>query len=150
MSNLNFSINGKSINPTLFKGQSRNFTLLVDEPEELGGKDISANPVEFLLAGYAGCLNVVFNLVAKERNIQIHKLHIHINGDINPAKFLGLSKDARAGFIGLNVHIDLATNATAAAEQELINEVKERCPINDNLTNPTPVTYYINTVASLN
>ena len=150
MSNLNFSINGKSINPTLFKGQSRNFTLLVDEPEELGGKDISANPVEFLLAGYAGCLNVVFHVVAKEKNIQIQKLHIHINGDINPAKFLGFSKEGRAGFLGLNVHIDLVTNAPDEVEQQLIGEVKERCPINDNLTNPTPVNYFFNTVTNLN
>jgi uncharacterized OsmC-like protein len=70
MSTLNFSINGKSINSTLYQGQSRKFTLNVDEPETLGGNDISANPVEYLLAGYAGCLNVVFNLVAKEKTLQ--------------------------------------------------------------------------------
>lgn len=150
MSNLNFSINGKSISPTLYKGQTRNFTLTVDEPEELGGKDISANPVEYLLAGYAGCLNVVFNLVAKEKNIQIKRLHININGDINPGKFLGTTKEGRAGFLSLNVHIELDTDAHGDTEQELIREVKERCPINDNLTNPTPVNYFIKTKATLN
>lgn len=150
MSNLNFSINGKSLSPTLYKGQSREFTFTVDEPEALGGRDISANPVEYLLAGYAGCLNVVFNLVAKELDITIHELKISINGDINPGKFLGLSKEGRAGFLSLNVHIELNTDSNEQKVDQLISSVKERCPINDNLSNPTPVNYFITTNAILN
>jgi uncharacterized OsmC-like protein len=150
MSTLNFSINGKKITATMYQGQSRQFTLNVDEPEALGGKDISANPVEYLLAGYAGCLNVVFNLVAKERNIEIKELKININGDINPAKFLGFSDSGRAGFISLNVHIEIDTDSGEIEVDNLIETVKKRCPINDNLSNPTPINYFITKKASLN
>ena len=49
MSNLNFSINGKSIRPTLYEGKTIQFTIAVDEPETLGGKDSFPNPVEYSL-----------------------------------------------------------------------------------------------------
>lgn len=141
---LNFSINGKSVGFTKYSGVSRGFELVVDEPEVLGGENSAANPVEYLLAGYAGCLNVVFNIVAKELSININKLEINIDGNINPAKFLGLSNEERAGFKSLNVNISLETDASAENEQFLIQKVKERCPVNDNLTNVTPVTYNFN------
>lgn len=151
MSNLNFSINGKSINATKYIGKARQFNITVDEPEALGGKDEAPNPVEYILAGYAGCLNVVFHVVAKELNIQIKTLKININGDINPEKFLGISDKERAGFQSLNVHVELETDAE---KQELVNElitkVKERCPVNDNLANPTPINYFFTQPIFLN
>ena len=141
---LNFKVNGKNIGLTKYQGYARNFELIVDEPEILGGEDSAANPVEYLLAGYAGCLNVVFGIVAKELNIEIKNLEINIDGDINPAKFLGLSNEERAGFKSLNVEIKLSTNVDKQKESLLIETVKGRCPINDNLSNPTPINYNYN------
>lgn len=145
MSISNFSINGTSINSTLYKGTSRQFNFLVDEPNELGGQDLAANPVEYLLAGYAGCLNVVINLVAKELGIKLYDFKININGNIDAAKFLGHSEDGRAGFQSLDVDIDFITNATQESVDFLLKNVKQRCPINDNLSNKTPINYHINT-----
>jgi uncharacterized OsmC-like protein len=141
---LNFSVNGKSIGHTKYQGFARNFELIVDEPPVLGGEDSAANPVEYLLAGYAGCLNVVFGIVAKELSINIKELHINIDGDINPAKFLGLSDEERAGFKSLNVNIVLETDSDKEKEALLVQTVKNRCPINDNLSNPTPISYQLN------
>ena len=45
--------------------------LIVDEPEALNGTDEDANPVEYILAGFAGCVNVVGHLVAKELGFKI-------------------------------------------------------------------------------
>lgn len=141
---LNFKVNGKNIGLTKYQGYARNFELIVDEPELLGGEDSAANPVEYLLAGYAGCLNVVFGIVAKELNIEIKSLEINIDGDINPAKFLGISNEERAGFKSINVDINLITNSDKSGDKLLIETVKNRCPINDNLSNPTPINYQYN------
>jgi uncharacterized OsmC-like protein len=116
----------------------------VDEPNELGGQDLAANPVEYLLAGYAGCLNVVINLVAKELGVKLYDFKININGNIDAAKFLGHSDDGRAGFQSLDVNIDFVTNATQESVNFLLKNVKQRCPINDNLSNKTPIHYHIN------
>jgi uncharacterized OsmC-like protein len=110
MSKLNFSISGTSITATRYDGKARQFSLVVDEPEELGGQDSAPNPVEYLLAAYAGCINVVIHLVAKELQVAVSNIKIDINGDINPGRLLGLSQADRAGFESLNVDIDLDTD----------------------------------------
>lgn len=144
---LNFKINGRSVGATKYSGLARGFELVVDEPEALGGENSAPNPVEYILAGYAGCLNVVFHVVARELGITINKLAIDIDGDLNPARFMGLSKDERAGFKSLSVNIELETDSTPEQESLLINSAKDRCPVNDNLSNPTPVNYSINNIA---
>lgn len=141
---LNFSVNGKRVGATKYQGLARSFEFIVDEPEMLGGEDSAANPVEYLLAGYAGCLNVVFGIVARELKVEIKSLDINIDGDINPEKFLGISDNERTGFKSINVNIELRTNADKATEALLIEKVKSRCPINDNLANPTPIQYTFN------
>lgn len=139
MSNLQFSINGKGINATKFTGLSRQFEFTIDEPAALGGADEGANPVEFILAGYAGCLNVVVNLIAKELNIPVSNLKINIVGNLNPAKFLGLDNTERAGFKNIQVSIELDSPADETQINLLLKTVEERCPVNDNLSNPTAI-----------
>ena len=141
MEDLIFSICGKSVTPTRFEGKVRQFSIVVDEPENFGGKDSAPTPVEYILAGYAGCLNVVVNMIAKEMNIAIQHLEINITGTINPDKLFGISDKERAGFRSLNIHLDMKSDASKELLQKLLSQVKERCPVNDNLTNTTPVNY---------
>ena len=81
MSDLKFSIAGESSSATQFIGKTRQFTLVVDEPESLGGTDQDANPVEYILAGFAGCANVIGHVVAKELGFTIKKLKIEVSGE---------------------------------------------------------------------
>lgn len=150
MSNLNFSVKGVSLSATKFENKARNFSFIVDEPPSLGGKDEGPNPVEYFLGSYAGCLNVVINLVAQELKVKVKKLEIEVNGDIDPAKFTGSTYFNRAGFQSLNVAIKLETDANEAKNAEIITKAKERCPINDNISNPTQINYKITTRAALN
>ena len=150
MSLLNFNVSGTSESPTRLNTQVRNFRLIIDEPETLGGEDQGANPVEYILAGYAGCLNVVIHLVAKEKGIAIHQLKFDIHGDVNPEKLLGLSQQDRAGFKTIHVGIEVDSDATESQVAELIREAKGRCPVNDTLSNPTPVSYSVNQKAIVN
>ncbi len=143
MSKLNFSISGNSITATRYDGKARHFNLTVDEPEEFGGKDVAPNPVEYLLAAYAGCINVVIHLVAKELQVTVNNISININGDINPDRLFGLLTVDRAGFESLNVDIDLDSDASREVIDTLFEQVKDRCPLNDNLSNSTPLNYNI-------
>ncbi len=43
----------------------------------------------------------------------------------------------------LNVQFKIDSDAEVDVIQNLINQVKERCPVNDNLANPTPIFYFI-------
>jgi uncharacterized OsmC-like protein len=143
MSKLNFAVTGNSTTQTKYEGNARHFKITVDEPQALGGNDEAPNPVEYILAGYAGCLNVVIHLVARELDIKINSLKIDISGEIDPARLFGTSFDNRAGFLSLQVEIDLDSDADEISQDMLFKQVKERCPVNDNLSNSTPIEYSI-------
>lgn len=139
MSNLNFSLSGQNENATKFVAKTRNFQLIIDEPKALGGTDHAPNPVEFLLAAYAGCLNVMGHIVANELGIELKSLKIDLDGDLNPAKVFGQPSDDRAGYQNINVNLIPETNADETTLAKWLEIIESRCPVNDNLVNPTPV-----------
>ncbi len=139
MSDLSFNVKGESTSPAQFIAKTRNFKLIIDEPEDLGGSNEGANPVEYILAGLAGCLNVVGHLVAKELNFEIKKLKIEVTGNLNPDRLFGVSNKERAGFKAIKLNLIPDTEASITTLAKWLEIVKERCPVKDNLTNNTPV-----------
>jgi uncharacterized OsmC-like protein len=153
MSLLSFSFQGVNQSVAKFKGKTRQFELTIDEPIELGGTNQYPNPVEYILAGYAGCLNVVAHLVAKELNIELKKLEINVSGELNPAKLFGEDTEQRAGFQRIQVSLKPQTTATDVELLGWLQEIERRCPVGDNLQNKTPISLQIEKqifVASLN
>ncbi len=138
MSDLNFIVKGVSKNPTKFVAEARNFRLVIDEPPTLGGTDQGANPVEYLLASYAGCLNVMGHLLAGELGFKLDRLEIEVTGDINPDRLFGKSFEDRAGFKKIQVTLKPYAKVSPEVLKDWIRAVENRCPVNDNLTNITP------------
>lgn len=139
MSNLTFSMKGRNENETRFVANTRHFQLIIDEPEELGGTDQAPNPVEFLLAAYAGSLNVVGHIVAREMEIDLRALDIEIDGDLDPGNVFGKPSVNRPGYQDIRVRLIPDTDATPAQLELWLTTVESRCPVNDSLLNPTPV-----------
>ena len=137
---VNFSVSAKSENPTKVVVETPGgFKLTVDEPENLGGTNDGPNPVEYVLAALAGCLNVVGNMVAKEMGIEMRNLSFELNGDLDPAKFTGQSEEGRAGYQEINVKINADCDADEETLAEWLKVIEERCPVSDNLSNETPI-----------
>lgn len=136
---IKFSVTARSETQTRVEVKARNFTIYVDEPPQLGGEDKGANPVEYVLAALAGCLNVVAHLAAREMGITLQELSIEIQGTLNPAKFQGKSYQERAGYKQIDVLINVKTNADEQTLAKWLKVVEERCPVSDNLANPTPL-----------
>ena len=136
---LNFSISSVSETPAKTKIRVRNFDLIVDEPQELGGTNEAPNPVEYILAGYAGCINVVAHIVARELNFSLDDLKIHIDGSLNPNRLFGSSYEDRAGYKSISVNLETSTQIEETLRRQWLTEIENRCPVNDNLSNPTPI-----------
>ncbi len=140
MPTVNFSISAQSENPTkVVVKTGEGFEIIVDEPENMGGTNDGASPVDYVIAALSGCLNVVGHLVAKEMGIELRGLSIDISGELDPAKFMGKSDEVRAGYQAINVEIDADCDADQAVLDEWIEAVESRCPVSDNLANKTPV-----------
>ena len=134
-----FGVSASAATDTRTTIETRGFEFEVDEPKPLGGTDEAPNPVEYLLGAWAGCLNVVGHGVADEMDLEIDDLSIDIEGDLDPAKFLGEDPDVRAGYQHIEVTVDAEVDADDETVQEWLETVEKRCPVGDTVANPTPV-----------
>ena len=91
------------------------------------------------MAGYAGCINAVGKLVAKEQGINLKSLQVEISGTLSLDKYQGKISDERAGFKSIEVTVKPTTDATLDQLKDWLITVENRCPVQDNLINPTPV-----------
>lgn len=139
-----FAVHAQRENPTKVTVKARDFTMIVDEPANLGETDHGPNPVEYVLAALAGCLNVVGNMVAKEMGFELKSLSFDIEGELDPAGFMGKAKDVRPGYQQITVNANLETDADQETLNKWIEVVESRCPVSDNIANPTPVKFNIN------
>lgn len=139
MSQLQFKIAAKSESATKTIVKARNFELIIDEPESLGGTDSGPNPVEYELAALSGCLNVMGHLIAKEMGFTLRGIEMEIEGDLDPGKFSGVSMKERAGYKDIRVVIKPDADADEATLKKWLEAVESRCPVSDNLSHATPV-----------
>jgi len=139
MANLKFSVQAKSENSTKTVVEARGFKIIIDEPENMGGTNAGANPVEYMLAALSGCLNVVGHLIAKEMGFKLRGLEIELEGDLDPAKFMGQPTQDRAGYAAIRVTLKPDADADQDTLGKWLKTVESRCPVSDNISNATPL-----------
>lgn len=89
------------------------------------------NPFEYILAGFAGCINAVGQNVAKELGLNLKSLQVEITGTI--------SQEERIGFNKIEIVLKPTTDASLKILQAWLKLVQQKSPVYDNLINPTPV-----------
>ena len=112
------------------------FVMDADEPPLLAGKDLGANPVEYLLRALAGCLMTTMVYHAAVRGIRIDELEMDLEGDLDLRGFLGLSNEVRKGYENIRVNFRVKTDETN------LDRLKALCklsPVYDVTTNGTNV-----------
>ena len=113
--------------------------MIIDEPTELGGTNEGANPVEYLLAALSGCLNVMCHVVAREMNFTLRSVEIKLSGTLNTDKLFGKETTERAGYKEINVEITPDADVDKETLARWIKTIESRCPVSDNIANPTPL-----------
>jgi uncharacterized OsmC-like protein len=139
MADSTFRVNAHSTNPTKTIVKARSFQMIIDEPAELGGTNEGANPVEYLLAALSGCLNVMCHVVAREMNFTLRSVEIKLSGTLNTDKLFGKETTERAGYREINVEIIPDADADKETLARWIKTIESRCPVSDNIANPTPL-----------
>lgn len=144
MNDVTFKVSAKKENVTKSVIEANGFKIIIDEPKNMGGTNEGPNPVEVLLASFAGCLNVMVHIVAREMNLKMDNISIDVEGDLNPMKLMGKSNKDRAGFKEVRVNISSDMDVDEETKERFLKEVENRCPISDNLKNGTNVGISLN------
>lgn len=138
MSNKSINITGISESNNQFVIQSQGFNVSISNNVAIENSEIPS-PYVFLLAGFAGSINAVGKLVAIELGIELESLLVEISGELETKKAEGLKTRSRAGFRKIEVLVKPTSDAPLGLLKQWMDEVKERCPLRDNLINTTPV-----------
>jgi uncharacterized OsmC-like protein len=139
VSSISFKVTASSENPTKTVVRARNFEMIIDEPKNLKGTDEGPNPVEYVLAALAGCLNVVGHVVAREMGFQLRGITFELEGDLDPAKFMGKPTENRAGYAEIRVKVKPDCDVNKQQLETWLHSVESRCPVSDNISHSTPV-----------
>ena len=120
------------------------FTFDSDHPEIFASEDNGATPVEFVLAGLAGCLTAGIAAVAQMRQIQLHSVSATLEAGMDIQGILGIDSEVRNGFEGIKVSYNIDADATEDEIKALVAQSQKRSAVFDIVTNPTNVTVDVN------
>lgn len=121
-----------------FVVKAQNFDIRISRNEKFPELE-GPSPLEYILAGYAGCINAVGKIVAKEQGIVLKSLQVELSAKLSLDKYQGKISDERAGFNAIEVTVKPTSDATLEQLEKWLIEIENRCPVQDNLVNPTPV-----------
>jgi uncharacterized OsmC-like protein len=131
-----FNIGGKTV--------KRPFTIDIDEPLELGGGNTNANPQEYLIAAMNACMVVGYAVLSALHGINLGKLEIQTEEDIDLRGFLGLDSNIPADYESLNYTVRIKGDGTKEQFAKIHEMVMATSPNYYNITrsvtlNPTLV-----------
>jgi uncharacterized OsmC-like protein len=117
---------------------ARGHVVHADEPRSFGGSDSAQSPVELLVSSLATCQAVTYRLWAAELGIDLGRVGVEVQGDLDLRGFLGMS-DVPAGYGAIRIHVTLEGPEPAARYRELAEAVDAHCPVYDVLARPIPI-----------
>jgi uncharacterized OsmC-like protein len=128
------------------RAHDRATVLDADHPAVLVGADHGPTPVEYLLAALAACLTAGIGTIAAARGVTLHRVESTVAGDIDLQGVLGLSREVRNGFSGIQVSFRIEGDADEATLQGIVERSQARSAVYDVITNGVPVAVTVDPV----
>ena len=117
----------------------RRFTVMVDEPPELGGVDGAPNPVEVLLSALAGCVTAGVATNAQMFGVPIDGIDIDLEADVDARGLLGHDKSVRNGVTDIRYTITIQSSAPEDKVRKVKETIDRKSPVRDTLANPVNI-----------
>ncbi len=105
--------------------QWRNGTLIMDEPESIGGQDLGPDPYSTLLASLAGCTLSTLRMYINRKGWEIPEIKVSLNMSKN-------EDDELETIISRTIDF---SNEISAEQKERLLLIAEKCPVSKILKN---------------
>jgi len=116
----------------------RDFEVVADEPENMGGTDEGPNPVEFLLVGLGSCLCIMTRMMARKMRVDLDVVDVDVEGDLDLRGMQG-AEGVRAGFQQVRAELKLQGDLSEEEKEKLLQMVELSCPVDDSLAHEVDV-----------
>jgi uncharacterized OsmC-like protein len=114
-------------------------TFEIDEPPVLCGRNLGANPVEYLLVALSGCLTTSLIAHAAARGIEIKKVASKYEGDLDLRGFLGISEEVPVGYKNIRIYFTIEADISEEQKEELVRMAQKYSPVFNSIAKPVPV-----------
>lgn len=136
--------NTAKVKSTWFEGmrvenRAGDHTVIMDQPEGMGGTNAGANPMEYLLFALGGCLATMAAIIAKQEGIQLDAFSVELEGDYDMEYIMGRTEDRQGGFLEIREKIFIDANITDEEKQDFLEKIHNRCPVTNSLRNKTQI-----------
>lgn len=116
-----------------------NHVMNIDQTTAGGGTDAGPTPLEYFFASLAGCIGTVARIIATQKRIKLNGMDMKVEGAFDVETLLGKGKENRAGFTAIKVTLNIDSDISKEEKEAFAHEIESRCPVSDNIANPTPV-----------
>ncbi len=123
-----FTVEGECISSKRTDMTTRDVKLMLDEPEAVGGTNLSFTPVEGLVATLIGCTNVITHKIAKENNIPIDAMSVDVDATLD-RRGTSLTEEIDVPLPEMTLRINISTSADDDQIAILKRDLPKFCPI---------------------
>jgi uncharacterized OsmC-like protein len=103
----------------------------------VGGAGTAACSGDLLLGALAACAQVTCQMVAEAMGIEAERIEVEVEGDLDLAGTLGISKEVTVGFERIRIRFDVIAPAATAEQLDNLRERTERyCVVFQTLRRP--------------
>ena len=104
----------------------RKHTLIADEPEDIGGKDLGPRPGDFFRMSLASCTAITLRMYANRKNIDVKKIQVTVSSEEGVGKTI------------LHTNVELEGNLDEAQHTRML-QIAKLCPVHKVFTNPIEI-----------
>lgn len=108
--------------------------------ELAGGDGDLACSGDLLLASLAACQEITIRMVASAMGIELTRLDLAVEGDMDFRGTMGVDKDTPVGFTDIRVNIEIEADAPADRLERLVQRAEQYCVVASTLRNPPTMT----------
>jgi len=113
--------------------------IVIDQPAAAGGSDAGPTPLDVQLMALGACIAAISRIVANQKRLPLKGVKVAVEGTLDTDALLGKQTGVRAGFSSISARVFLDADLSREQKEEFVRLVDSRCPVSDNLHNPTPV-----------
>jgi len=132
-------VSSKMIKGLQVENVARNFSLRIDEPEQLGGSDSGMTPMEAMLIALGSCQVVVAAAFSQYHEIDLQDFWVDVEGDMDLDGFQKGKPGVRMGFQEVRLTPHIKSNSSPEAIREFLKFVELRCPVTDVMVSGTKI-----------
>jgi len=113
----------------------KDFTIRIDEPEQLLGTNRYANPQEYLMAATNACICATYVAACAVNGIELESLEIRSEGRIDLRGFLDIDRSVAPGYEEIDLHVHIKGDGTPEQFRQIHEFVQRTSPNYYNIAN---------------